>query len=100
MTAAPTLGQRLSRSGRGARGALAFASVGALAAKLAYELSTGQALFVDAARLGFVPVPLAHAAGALAGMLAVLPPARRSRRDARGRGVAQAARFDATGIGL
>lgn len=73
VTAAVTLGQRLWRNGQRTWGAVAFASVAALGAKVAYELATGQALFVDAASLGFVPVPLAHAVGGLAGMLSALP---------------------------
>ena len=36
-------------------------------AKLAYELATGAALFVDAEAAGFVPVPVAHAVGAAVG---------------------------------
>jgi hypothetical protein len=51
----------------------AFVSIAALGAKVAYELTTGQTLFVDAASEGFVPVPLAHAAGAIAGLLAARP---------------------------
>jgi rhomboid family GlyGly-CTERM serine protease len=70
VTAAIALGQRLWTEGRRRLGIAAFASVAALAAKVAYELLTGQTLFVDAAALGFVPVPLAHAAGAVAGGVA------------------------------
>lgn len=79
VTAALALGQRLWRDGRRAWAAAAIGSVAALFAKVAYELATGQALFVDAASMGFVPVPLAHAAGGLAGMLAALPGAREHR---------------------
>jgi rhomboid family GlyGly-CTERM serine protease len=70
VTAAVTLGLRLWRDRRRAWAVAAFASLAALGAKVAFELATGQALFVDAASLGFVPVPLAHATGAAAGMLA------------------------------
>jgi rhomboid family GlyGly-CTERM serine protease len=66
------LGQRLWTEGRRSLAICALASVAALAAKVAYELASGQTLFVDAASLGFVPVPLAHVTGALAGMLATL----------------------------
>ncbi len=44
----------------------------ALAAKVLYELVTGDALFLDQAAAGFVPVPLAHAVGGAAGVLAAL----------------------------
>jgi rhomboid family GlyGly-CTERM serine protease len=39
-----------------------------LAAKLGWELASGQALFVDSVAQDFVPVPLAHALGALLGL--------------------------------
>ena len=74
VTGALALAQRLFREGRRFVGIAAFASVAALAAKVAYELATGQTLFVDAAGVGFVPVPLAHVAGAVAGMLAFIAP--------------------------
>jgi len=80
VTAALGLAQRLRADGRHAWAAAAAGSVAALFAKVVYELATGQALFVDAASLGFVPVPLAHAVGGLAGMLAVLPGFSRSSR--------------------
>jgi hypothetical protein len=73
VTAAVTLGLRLWRHERRLAAAAALVSVLGLAGKVAYELATGAALFVDAAGLGFVPVPLAHATGALAGLLAALP---------------------------
>src|SRR5689334_13537921 len=66
VTGALALGERLWTEGRRSLGMAAFASVTVLAAKAAYELATGQTLFVDAARLGFVPVPLAHVTGGLA----------------------------------
>jgi rhomboid family GlyGly-CTERM serine protease len=53
-------------------------SFAALATKIGYELITGQALFVDNAAAGFIPVPLAHAAGAMAGALAALLVSRRA----------------------
>jgi len=71
-TAAVALGRRLWADGRHAWAAAAIGSLAALFAKVAYELATGQALFVDAAGMGFVPVPLAHATGGLVGMLAAL----------------------------
>ena len=46
-------------------GGLGF--VAAFALKLAYELVTGTTLFVDSVSAGFIPVPLAHAVGALMG---------------------------------
>jgi rhomboid family GlyGly-CTERM serine protease len=73
VTGALALGQRLWAEGRRSLGIAALASVAALAAKVAYELATGQTLFVDAARVGFAPVPLAHVTGALAGLLASFP---------------------------
>jgi hypothetical protein len=36
--------------------------------KLGYEVATGQALFVDIQASGMVPVPLAHAVGAVVGV--------------------------------
>jgi rhomboid family GlyGly-CTERM serine protease len=72
VTAALGLAQRLWADGRRRWAVAAVGSVGALLAKVAYELATGQALFVDAASLGFVPVPLAHLTGGVVGMLAAL----------------------------
>jgi len=37
-------------------------------AKVAFEIATGQTLFVDSAAAGFVPLPLVHAVGALVGL--------------------------------
>jgi rhomboid family GlyGly-CTERM serine protease len=37
--------------------------------KLGYEVATGQALFVDIQASGMVPVPLAHAVGAVVGVV-------------------------------
>ena len=51
------------------------------AAKLFWELTTGGAVFVDAAASGFVPVPLAHLVGGLCGAAAAL--LRRPRRALR-----------------
>lgn len=48
----------------------AGAALLALGAKILYELATGDALFLDQAAAGFVPVPLAHAVGAAAGLVA------------------------------
>ncbi len=42
------------------------------AAKLLWELTTGAAVFVDAAASGFVPVPLAHLVGGLCGAAAAI----------------------------
>jgi rhomboid family GlyGly-CTERM serine protease len=57
-------------------------------AKLAYELGTGRALFLDSQTIGFVPVPLAHALGALIGLVCGSVPAAAakvpSQRDHRG----------------
>jgi rhomboid family GlyGly-CTERM serine protease len=39
-----------------------------LAGKLAYEMTTGQTLFVDAESAGFVPLPLVHAIGGVVGL--------------------------------
>jgi len=50
---------------RHAEAVLASLALLALAAKVAYEHATGSAAFVSAA--SFVPVPVAHAAGALVG---------------------------------
>lgn len=51
-------------------GGVALAGV----AKIGFELSTQQAVFVDAAGAGFVPAPLAHAVGAVIGLLAATLP--------------------------
>ena len=51
-------------------GAIVLAMLGFLA-KIAYELTTGATLFVDSAAAGFVPLPLAHAVGGAAGIVAV-----------------------------
>jgi rhomboid family GlyGly-CTERM serine protease len=57
----------LALEGRdGARGARIAGGLFLL--KLAYELATGRALFLDSRGLGFTPVPLAHALGALLGL--------------------------------
>ena len=64
-------------AGPGGRRAVAWACAAVLlgfAAKLAYELASGATLFVDAAAAGFVPVPLAHASGALVGAAVALVP--------------------------
>ncbi len=70
VTGALALGQRYWSEGRRSLGTLAFASVAALAGKVAYELATGQTLFVDVASAGFEGVPLAHVTGGLAGGMA------------------------------
>ncbi|MFT5129444.1 MAG: rhomboid family GlyGly-CTERM serine protease [Rhodothermales bacterium] len=44
----------------------------AFAAKILFELQAGTALFADSAEAGFVPVPLAHAVGAVGGLLPAL----------------------------
>jgi rhomboid family GlyGly-CTERM serine protease len=44
----------------------------AFASKVGYELITGTAVFADSANAGFVPVPLAHALGAICGALPML----------------------------
>ena len=54
----------------------------AFAGKIAWELATGTAVFVDSAAAGMVPVPLAHLVGAACGALAGAWPARR--QQARG----------------
>jgi len=50
--------------------------LGLFGAKTLYEQVTGQGMFVDAAAAGFVPVPLAHAVGAMAGLVAAVIPGR------------------------
>jgi rhomboid family GlyGly-CTERM serine protease len=47
-------------------------------AKLAYEVASGNALFVSSSSVGAVPVPLAHAVGALCGAAVGLCAGRRS----------------------
>jgi hypothetical protein len=67
----------------GGRRAVAAASAAVLlgfGAKLLYELASGAALFVDAGAAGFVPVPVAHAAGAAVGALGACARRGRDRR--------------------
>lgn len=47
---------------------------GAFFAKLVYEITTGQTLFVDSHAAGFVPIPLAHLVGGVVGALVALRP--------------------------
>ena len=54
------------REGRAIRAMIAVASVG-FVLKLAYEIVTGQTLFVDSAA-AFIPLPLVHAIGAAVGL--------------------------------
>jgi rhomboid family GlyGly-CTERM serine protease len=58
------------------RGFRSFLLVGltAFVAKLSYEVVTGQALFVDSASAGFMPVPLAHLVGLVVGMIVAVVP--------------------------
>lgn len=86
VTAAVALGRRLWSHGRRVAAAATLLSVLGLAAKVGYELATGQALFVDAAALGFAPVPIAHATGGLAGGLAALSAPTAPRPGARSAG--------------
>ena len=66
---------------RRATACFAIAGLGGLALKLVWELSTGSALFVDAAAAGFEPLPLAHALGAAVGAVAGAWP-RRATKEA------------------
>jgi len=58
------------RNGDRALGAVAKWALAGLLAKTAYELASGDTLFVDSAAAGFVPLASAHAAGAVVGLLA------------------------------
>lgn len=49
--------------------AVTLLASGAFLVKLAIELRTGQAVFIDSAAAGIVPVPLAHAGGATWGAM-------------------------------
>jgi rhomboid family GlyGly-CTERM serine protease len=51
---------------------LAGALLLGFAGKLLFEMTAGRAMFVDAAAAGMTPVPLAHAAGAIVGLLAAI----------------------------
>ncbi|HEX6885855.1 MAG TPA: rhombosortase [Planctomycetota bacterium] len=53
---------------RARRAPLVLVAGALFAAKVAFELATGTALFVDGSGQGFTPVPLAHAVGALVGL--------------------------------
>ena len=54
--------------------ALAIVLGGAFCAKIAFEAATGMTLFVDSSGAGFTPIPLAHAVGAVVGLLVGLFP--------------------------
>jgi len=60
-------------------------AVAGLAAKICFELWSGQAAFVDSTAAGFVPVPLAHLLGGVTGAVVALLPWRRPRPRARAR---------------
>ena len=67
-----------------ARQSIAVWALAAMAAgfglKIGWEVATGSTLFVDSSRAGFVPLPLVHAVGGLAGAMVWLagPAAKRS----------------------
>jgi rhomboid family GlyGly-CTERM serine protease len=48
--------------------AVVLATLAGFAAKLTYEMLTGDTLFVDSAAAGFVPLPLAHVVGGCVGL--------------------------------
>jgi rhomboid family GlyGly-CTERM serine protease len=62
------------RAARARGGRAGIAAVGlllvAFGAKVAFELLTGRAVFVDSTASSFVPVPLAHLVGCLCGVVA------------------------------
>jgi rhomboid family GlyGly-CTERM serine protease len=82
--AAVTLAREASREKRWLFFAAAAVFLAGFCGKTAFEAHTMSTLFVDSARAGFRPLPLAHAAGAAAGTLGgwVLPCARASRSGA------------------
>lgn len=59
----------------------------AFVAKSLFEVGSGDAVFVPASTEGFTPVPLAHAIGAIAGLLAVLIPDREASAHPRSPGL-------------
>ena len=61
-------------AGRWRAASLPALAVVGLAAKICYEMATGQAAFVDSAGAGFIPVPLAHAVGGAVGVAVGLLP--------------------------
>lgn len=61
-------------AGDRALGAVAKWALAGLAAKTAYEVITGDTLFVDSAAAGFVPLATVHAAGAAVGLLVAVAP--------------------------
>ncbi len=69
-------------------GIVACSALGAgFLAKVGWEVATGTTVFVDSAAAGMVPVPVAHAAGALVGLVLCLLRATESRPGTwRGRG--------------
>jgi rhomboid family GlyGly-CTERM serine protease len=80
VTAALILGRRSHAEGRWPAIVAAVIGVIGFVAKVGFEVATGQAVFVNEAALGFTPVPLAHAAGAAAGVVAAFWAGGRSSR--------------------
>jgi rhomboid family GlyGly-CTERM serine protease len=62
------------RDGDRALAAVAKWGLAALTAKTAYELATGDTLFVNSRQAGFVPLASAHAVGAVIGFMAAVAP--------------------------
>ena len=63
------LGGQLLRSRQQTQRTIIAATVLLFTIKLAIEMLTGGAVFVDSHRAGFAPVPLAHAVGAVVGFM-------------------------------
>ena len=59
---------------KGSRSKIGLAAGALFAGKVVFEVCTGASLFLDAGSAGFVPVPIAHAAGALCGAVAGFAP--------------------------
>jgi rhomboid family GlyGly-CTERM serine protease len=75
----------LSRSPRaGGISAVPLAALAGFFAKLVFEVATGQLLFVDAGAGAFVPLPLCHLIGGIAGIAVAAPAARARWRIAEG----------------
>lgn len=64
------------RARRPVAASLAAAALLCFVLKTAWEITSGAALFVDAAAAGFTSLPLAHALGGAAGLLAAASPER------------------------
>lgn len=69
--------EALQMKRRGMQWLLALLSIG-FAGKIAYEMATGQTVFVDSAAAAFTPLPVVHVVGAVVGFCVLAVSRRRS----------------------